>query len=157
MNQVTMLPILPAEVTPATSLAGLLLALNNAHTQELSWLAPERLTQLIAEALYARRIGEVDAFLLAFDQHADYDSPNFLWFRERYPRFVYVDRIVVATEARGRGHARSLYNDLFERPAPAGHDVVVCEINCDPPNPGSEAFHAALGFSHVGEATIHGG
>jgi hypothetical protein len=38
---------------------------------------------------------------LAFDQHARYDSPNFLWFGARYPRFVYVDRIVVAASARG--------------------------------------------------------
>ena len=72
-------------------------------------MRPERLTQLIGEASYARRIGELDAFLLAFDQDADYDSPNFLWFRERYPRFVYVDRIVVAAAARGRGLARLLY------------------------------------------------
>jgi hypothetical protein len=27
---------------------------------------------------------------------ARYDSPNYLWFRNRYQRFVYVDRIVVA-------------------------------------------------------------
>jgi predicted GNAT superfamily acetyltransferase len=51
----------------------------------------------------ARRIGNIDAFLLALDQDADYDSPNFRWFSARYPRFVYVDRIVVASAARGRG------------------------------------------------------
>jgi uncharacterized protein len=33
--------------------------------------------------------------MLAFDQDADYDSPNFLWFRERLARFVYADRVVV--------------------------------------------------------------
>jgi uncharacterized protein len=157
MNQVTLLPILPAEVTPATSLAGLLLALNNAHAQELSWLAPERLTRLIAEALYARRIGEVDAFLLAFDQDTDYDSPNFLWFRERYSRFVYVDRIVVAAAARGRGLAGLLYRDLFALAARAGHSVIVCEVNWEPPNPASDAFHEGLGFSEVSRARIHDG
>ena len=50
-------------------------------------------------------MGSLDAFLLAFDQSAQYDSPNFLWFRSRYPRFVYVDRIVVVSSARGRGPA----------------------------------------------------
>ena len=108
-------------------------------------------------AFLARRIGAVDAFLLAFDQDADYDSPNFLWFRSRYPRFVYVDRIVVAPLARGRGHARRLYDDLFRHALRAGHERVVCEVNSEPPNPASDAFHATLGFSEVGAATIHDG
>ncbi|MBW8903826.1 MAG: GNAT family N-acetyltransferase, partial [Bradyrhizobium sp.] len=60
-----------------------LLALNNAHAQELSWLEAERLEYLIGEAFLARRIGRLDAFLLAFDQDARYDSPNFIWFRAR--------------------------------------------------------------------------
>jgi len=133
------------------------LALNNHHAEELSWLEPEDLSHLMEQSFHAPRIGNLEAFLIAFDQNADYDSPNFLWFKARYPRFVYVDRILVAVEARGKGHARSLYSDLFERAKLAGHDVIVCEINADPPNPVSEAFHAALGFSHVGEAVIHGG
>jgi predicted GNAT superfamily acetyltransferase len=134
-----------------------ILALNNENAAELSWLEPQRLSQLLATAFYARRIGDLEAFLLAFDQDADYDSPNFLWFTERYARFVYVDRIVVAPEARGRGHARRLYHDLFEVAAGNGYDVVVCEVNSEPPNPTSDAFHAALGFSEVGQASIHGG
>ena len=134
-----------------------LLALNNAHAQELSWLEAERLEYLISEAFLARRIGRLDAFLLAFDQDARYDSPNFIWFRARYPRFVYVDRIVVAPSARGRGCARRLYDDLFEHAARAGNDRVVCEVNKTPPNPASDAFHAALGFVEVGSASVHGG
>jgi predicted GNAT superfamily acetyltransferase len=134
-----------------------LLALNNAHARELSWLEPERLAHLVAEAFLAKRIGEADAFLLAFDQDADYDSPNFLWFRARYPRFVYVDRIVVAGHARGRGLARRLYLDLFEQALRAGHERVVCEVNAIPPNPASDAFHADLGFVEVGTGEIHGG
>lgn len=134
-----------------------ILALNNELAEELSWLEPERLSQLVSRAFYARRIGDLEAFLLAFDQDADYDSPNFLWFRERYRRFVYVDRIAVAASARGRGHARKLYGDLFDAAAGKGHEIVVCEVNCEPPNPVSDAFHAALGFSEVGQAAIHGG
>jgi len=146
-----------AEVSPGTTLSAALLALNNAHAQELSWLEPERLQHLVRESFYARRIGDLDAFLIAFDQDARYDSPNFLWFRERYPRFVYVDRIVTAASARGRGYAQQLYFDLFERAAHASHERVACEINLSPPNPGSDAFHAALGFVDVGSAAIHGG
>ena len=133
------------------------LALNNAHASELSWLEPERLQYLVGHAFAARRIGTLDAFLLAFDQDAPYDSPNFLWFRTRYLRFVYVDRVVVAASARGRGLARTLYRDLFEQAANAGHERVVCEVNSRPPNPESDAFHAALGFAEVGCASIHDG
>jgi predicted GNAT superfamily acetyltransferase len=134
-----------------------LLALNNAHAAELSWLEPERFAQLIDRAFLVRAIADSEAFLLAFDQDADYDSPNFLWFRARYDRFVYVDRIVVAPSARGRGHARRLYDELFEKVQSAGHERVVCEVNTQPPNPGSDAFHAALGFMEIGAAAIHGG
>ena len=134
-----------------------ILALNNEHAAELSWLEPERLSFLIGEAFYARRIGALEAFIMTFDQDAQYDSPNFLWFRERYRRFVYVDRVVVAAQARGRGHARRLYEDLFDQVSRAGHTIVTCEVNADPPNPASDAFHAALGFAEVGDAVIHGG
>jgi uncharacterized protein len=144
-----------AAVTPADEPA--ILALNNAHAVELSLLTAERLHELLGRAFLACRIGDAEAFLLAFDQAADYDSPNFLWFRARYPRFVYVDRVVVAPAARGRGHARRLYAELFKRARDGGHDLVVCEVNAAPPNPASDAFHASLGFAAVGEADIHGG
>jgi len=148
-------PITPAELTPGTSLGAALLALNNEHAQELSWLEPARLQHLVEQAFMARRVGNLDAFLLAFDQSAQYDSPNFLWFRSRYPRFVYVDRIVVTSTARGRGLARTLYDDLFENAVAAGHERVVCEVNTQPPNPASDAFHAALGFVEVGTASVY--
>ncbi|RTM00006.1 MAG: GNAT family N-acetyltransferase [Hyphomicrobiales bacterium] len=143
------------QVSPADE--AVILALNNEHAAELSWLEPGRLSFLLGEAFYTRRIGALEAFILCFDQDASYDSPNFLWFRQRYPRFVYVDRVVVAAEARGRGHARRLYEDLFGHARRASHTIVTCEVNADPPNPASDAFHAALGFAEVGEALIHGG
>jgi predicted GNAT superfamily acetyltransferase len=146
-----------AETSPGEPLGKALLALNNAHAQELSWLEPERLEHLVEHAFLARRIGNLDAFMLAFDQDARYDSPNFLWFRSRYPRFVYVDRIVVASSARGRGCARRLYDNLFEHAVRAGHARVLCEVNMRPPNPASDAFHATLGFVEVGTASVDNG
>lgn len=131
-----------------------LVALNNAHAAELSFLDADRMAELIGRAFLACRIGEADALLLAFDQAVDYDSPNFLWFRARYDRFVYVDRIVVAGAARGRGLARAIYGFLFDRARAAGHERIVCEVNADPPNPASDAFHAALGFVEVGSAIL---
>ena len=157
MNDSELRSVVAVDIVRDEALGSALLALNNAHAQELSWLEPERLEYLIGEAFLARRIGNFDAFLLAFDQDARYDSPNFIWFRARYPRFVYVDRVVVAPSARGRGCARRLYSDLFEHAVRAGHDRVVCEVNKMPPNPASDAFHAALGFVEVGTASVHDG
>lgn len=151
----TVTPLTTNDLTGADGEA--LLALNNAHAVELSWLEPERLAHLVGEAFVARRVGVADALLLTFDQAADYDSVNYLWFRERYDAFVYVDRVVVADSARGRGLARALYDDLFAAAKAAGHERIVCEVNSDPPNPASDAFHAALGFVPVGTAQIHGG
>jgi predicted GNAT superfamily acetyltransferase len=145
MLEAALLPISPA-VEPEV------LALNNAHAAELSWLDRDRLTFLLRQAFHARRIGEIDGFLLAFDHGAAYDSPNYLWFRQRYRRFVYIDRVVVAPAARGRGCAGRLYADLLSHARQAGHDIVVCEVNRDPPNPALDAFHA-----EVGHATIHHG
>jgi predicted GNAT superfamily acetyltransferase len=156
MNRMSTLPDTSIQVVDQ-SIQPAILLLNNAHAEELSLLSAEALERMIATAFCARRVGDGDAFLLTFDQDADYSSPNFLWFRERYKRFVYVDRIVVAPQARGRGLARLLYEDLFAQARQAGHDRVCCEVDAEPPNPASDAFHGALGFKEVGQAAIHGG
>lgn len=134
-----------------------LLALNNSHATELSSLTLAELDRLIRISFVATAIRNGDAFLIAFDQGADYSSPNFLWFRERYDRFVYVDRVVTSPLARGKGYAKALYADLFQRSKEAGHSRIVCEVNLVPPNPASDAFHAALGFTEVGRDSIHDG
>src|SRR4051812_20475322 len=116
MDQPLPISIASSELSTGEMLAEAMLALNNSHAEELSWLERKRLQELVAQA-YARRIGSLDAFMIAFDQDGQYDSPNFLWFRTRYARFVYVDRIVVAASARGLGCALRLYADLFGRAA----------------------------------------
>ncbi|NDV88048.1 GNAT family N-acetyltransferase [Aurantimonas aggregata] len=135
-----------------------LLALNNAHAEELSLLTTAEFARLVNTAYLAIRATTAAAFLLAFDQDTDYASPNFLWMRERFDRFVYIDRIAVAAEARGRGLARQLYAAVFATAARAGHVRVVCEVNREPPNPTSDAFHRAMGFVEIGSAdTMDGG
>ena len=130
------------------------LALNAASEVETSPLDAAGLRQLCDQAFH---VGLVDrgraAFLIAFDQDAAYSSPNFLWFRDRYPRFVYVDRVIVSAAARGQGLAQRLYGELFTRATGAGHTLVTCEVNLEPPNPASWAFHAAQGFTEVGRGT----
>ena len=60
-----------------------LLALNNAHAKETSWLDEIQLNALMQKACYARGVKPAEAFLLALDPSAKYDNRNFNWFRER--------------------------------------------------------------------------
>jgi predicted GNAT superfamily acetyltransferase len=137
----------------APALLDAVLALNNAHAAETSELNPAKLRAMVGAAFLARATPEGSAFLITFDEGAAYDSPNFLWFRDRLRGFVYVDRIVVSAAARGRGLARTLYAEAFAAAVASGRDRVVCEVNFVPPNPASDAFHAALGFAEAGRGS----
>ena len=133
------------------------LALNNRHAIELSRLDRDRLGRMVETAYYARAAADQLAFLIAFDQDAPYDSINFIWFRDRLTRFVYIDRVAVAPPSRGRGFARALYHDLFDCAGRNGHDTIGCEVNRSRSNPASDRFHKELGFRTVGEAVIPSG
>ena len=130
------------------------LEINRIHEALLSPLDANGLAALVAEARLARVIRPQSAFMVVFDQSAAYDSPNFKWFVERYPRFLYVDRIAVSPEAGGGGYGRALYDDLFRQAEALGHTTICAEVNSAPPNPGSLAFHDRLGFEAVGEAHL---
>jgi len=146
-----------ADLNASQELGDALLSLNNRHSAELSHLDADGFRKIVRNASVAWRIGLSDAVLIAFDQGSAYDNINFSWFKARYEQFVYIDRVVVAPEARGRGYARALYEALFRFAARAGQQHVVCEVNLAPPNPASNGFHRSLGFVGVGVADIHGG
>jgi predicted GNAT superfamily acetyltransferase len=134
-----------------------LLQLNNAHAQETSELASSAFARMIVGSYLALTLQPPFSLMLCFDQDAAYDSPNFLWFKTRYPRFVYVDRVIVDERLRGRGAARALYELLFAQARADRHRFVVCEVNDDPPNPASHAFHQRMGFEPVGQAKLPNG
>jgi predicted GNAT superfamily acetyltransferase len=135
---------------------GWVLTLSAENEAETSHLDETSLDALVREACSAR-VFDRDAYLIAFAPGADYASPNYRWFEARFPSFVYVDRIVVASAARGKGVARALYEDLFAFAAETGAPRIVCEVNSDPPNPGSDAFHARMNFVEVGAARLQNG
>ena len=135
-----------------------ILSLNNAHAKETSLLDEDSLAALLGMAFFARGIDRgATAFLIALDHNAPYINANFAWFKASREPFIYIDRIIVAKSACGQGLARLLYEDLFTAAKQSGHSRVVCEVNIEPPNPASDAFHSAMGFEGVGQATIHNG
>jgi uncharacterized protein len=132
------------------------LALNNTHAVETSRLDLQSLERMIADAFYSIT-DDAHGLLIAFDQDAPYEGVNFQWFKARYDRFVYVDRIIVAAHTRGKGLARHYYSRLFDQARTAGQERITCEINLDPPNLGSVKFHANMGFTEIGQATLENG
>jgi len=133
------------------------LALNLESEAVLSPMDATRYAHLRAQAEYARVLDEdggVVAFLLAFREGADYDSPNYRWFADRYETFLYIDRVVVAVSHQGRGLGALLYDDLFAFAHASGVARITCEFDIDPPNAASERFHARRGFREVGTQSL---
>jgi len=115
------------------------------------------LVALSTIALVAERSSEPVGFLLAMDPGLDYASENYRFFSERSSDFLYIDRIVLAPEARGAGLGSELYGRIFAAATQRGASEVTCEVNVEPPNPASLAFHAALGFAEVARQSTKGG
>ena len=100
---------------------------------------------------------EILGLLVAYGPGADYDSPNYRWFDRRYPRFLYVDRVVVAPAAQGSGLGSAFYGKLERVVGIRGVSWITCEVNVRPPNEASMRFHRAHGFHQVGSQQTEGG
>ncbi|PHK94821.1 GNAT family N-acetyltransferase [Pseudoroseomonas rhizosphaerae] len=130
-----------------------LLALNNRHAEAVNALDAADFAARCAGALLALAAwegGRPLGFLLAFGPSTPEHGPNHRWMRLRHPEAAYIDRIVVEAAAQGRGIGRRLYAALAASPGVA---ALGCEVNLDPPNPASMAFHLRLGFRPAGQAT----
>lgn len=134
------------------------LALNNAAGASILPLDAARIRFFHEQADYFR-VAEVDGllagFLVALDQDAAHDSPNFRWFREHYDRFVYIDRIVVASSRRGAGLGRVFYADL-QSYAEVRSPRIACEVFLEPGNDVALLFHGTFGFNEAGRQVMPG-
>ncbi|MFC4728069.1 GNAT family N-acetyltransferase [Coralloluteibacterium thermophilus] len=134
------------------------LALNNTAGPSILALDAPALHRLWSIADYFR-VAEVDGllagFLIAMDRSADYDSPNFRWFRERYDAFLYVDRIVVATTRRGAGVGRVFYADV-QSYAEVRVPMLTSEVFLDEGSDAALLFHGTFGYGEVGQQVMEG-
>lgn len=126
-------------------------ALNQANQRALSSLSVDAFQDLVGIAHSVWVVEPAAAFLILLDHGAPYDNPNFNWLKARYDRFLYIDRIAVAESARKLGLGRRLYDHAIAIARDEGLSHLVCEVNAEPPNPASDAFHQRLGFGVVGK------
>lgn len=130
----------------------LVLDLNERNVELLAPLDAARLDQLSTWAHRAQVIevaGEPAGFVITIPAGTDYDSPNYRWFSALYgSSFHYLDRIVFEDRFRRRGLGSVVYDMIEADAATAGR--LALEVNAEPPNPASLAFHAARGFAEVG-------
>jgi predicted GNAT superfamily acetyltransferase len=129
------------------------LALNNAAGPAILPLDAARLRRFHADAEYfrvAERDGTLAGFLVGFGSSVQHDSDNFRWFREHYPDFFYIDRIVVASRRRGGGVGRAFYADVQSH-AELRYPQLACEVFLDDGNDPALLFHGSFGFREVGQ------
>jgi uncharacterized protein len=133
-----------------------ILALNNAAGAGILPIDSDRLHYFWRHAAYfriAESAGQLAGFLIALTPDATYDSPNFLWFREHYPEFVYIDRIVIAGAHRGAGLGRIFYADV-QSFAEVRSPRLACEVFVAGGRDPALLFHGSFGFREVGQQML---
>jgi hypothetical protein len=134
-----------------------ILAINNANVPAVSELTPDEFEFDLKHSLHALMItdesgSELRAFCITFAPGAPYQSSNYRWFSDRYEDFVYIDRIAVANQHQNKGYGVALYGAVEQLMiSGGGAPLLTCEVNLQPPNPGSLRFHHRLGFTEVGQ------
>jgi predicted GNAT superfamily acetyltransferase len=116
--------------------------------EKLGAIAEHSVIRVIAEI-----DGEIAGFCLVLAAGADYDSVNFVWFGERYDDFVYLDRVAVDPAFKRSGVGRAMYAEverLLAERCPSATELTL-EVNLEPRNDESLAFHHRLGFAEVGQ------
>ena len=135
-------------------------SLNLAEVQHTSRMDSQRLLALHQLASFHKVASVNDvvvAFILAMRSDALYENDNFEWFALRFPSFIYVDRIVVSSQARGLRLGSLLYDELFRYAKHHSIPLVTCEYNIVPPNEGSRIFHDKFGFKEQGTQWVASG
>jgi len=129
------------------------LRLNQSSLPHVSSLTPDSLRTLFDDAAWfgiAMIKGDCAGFLIALRPGSNYRSENYVWFVQRYPSFLYIDRICVSPEFQRCGVASRLYADAEKFARACDIPLLTCEVNLEPENPPSLAFHGRQHFEEVG-------
>ena len=126
---------------------GALLALNNTSTPAVNPLTLEELKSILslAEKCWVVEIDrELAAALIIIGPDQNYSSDNYSWLETQFSNYCYVDRIMVDENHKRKGFGNNLYQKLEHHAECKGAHILLCEVNLEPPNPQSIAFHSQL-------------
>jgi predicted GNAT superfamily acetyltransferase len=93
---------------------------------------------------------ELVGYVIAYLDTDAYDGEEFNWFKRHFIGFLYIDQVAVAQAARRAGVGARLYHFLERRARERALTSLTCEVNLEPPNPVSVAFHTRQRFVEVG-------
>ena len=133
-----------------------ILAINNNAGLSIVPIDGARMARFLELARYfkvAEADGQVAGFLIALTPEANYDSPNFLWFKQRYSEFVYIDRVVMTPVHRRSGIGRVFYADVLSF-AEVRQPLLCCEVFVQPRDEVSMLFFGTQGFVEVGQQDL---
>jgi len=146
-------------MTPETTA---ILALNQANVPHVGSISPDELELLLdwSDFQYLEWSGDsLVGFILGLLPGKPYSSRNYRWFNEDFPElawfseneasFLYIDRLAVSDEFRRQGVGGRFYEKARQYCVDNGLNQICCEVNLEPPNLASHAFHQGLGFREV--------
>lgn len=139
--------------------AEVVLAINEASVALLAPMDREAYRWFLREASCAWGAevdGELLGFVIVLPPGLAYPSRNYAWFSDRYATFAYLDRVAIDAQARRQGLGTAIY-DAVEQHSADELVPLLLEVNVEPPNHASLAFHDARGFSEVGTLAHDGG
>ena len=134
--------------------------LNDVFVSVTSPMDAQRFLKLFALCSYCLVVDDGEqllGFVIAMRNAAPYDNGNYRWFEARVRNMVYVDRIVLAADARGQGLGHQLYEELSTMALADGCSVMTAEMDIEPPNTHSLHFHYKQGFVEHGQRVLEGG
>ena len=125
------------------------------------WLTPldEDLLSALADSAHMFLLAEADgqpaAFMIALRENKQVCQLKvYQWFNERYPSFLYIDRLVTHETFRGQGIGRLLYEKAEQKAAEDQLPVLAAAIETIPYNERSLGFHKAMGFEEAGRILV---
>ncbi len=107
-------------------------------------------TQFWYSAMVATKDNVPVGVVILIREGAEYKSRNYNWHNTNNVRHLYVDRIIISEDARGLGIGKLLYDYAISE-ARTQNIPLTAEVNTQPDNPSSHAFHLALGFDAIGQ------
>lgn len=141
----TVRPLVPAD-------AAAVLRLNEESVHHLAPMDADEYHWFLGRAACAWAAdvaGELAGFVLVLEPGVPYESRNYQWFSERHESFLYLDRVAIDEPYRRRGVGTAIY-DAVEELADQTERPVLLEVNIQPANEPSLAFHRSRGYVEVG-------